>query len=309
VINVDDIGAVLYEPDAGVVRARRAVHAVAAAFEKLGGRIVIGRATPSRVVNGRLEEIALDTGATLRADTFVYAPGAWLGKTFPEIFEKKMRVPLGYVCYFGTPVGDYRFTYPNLPSFNFPGVTGWPALPVDHRGFRVRGSERGATPPQTVASGSAGAEKSNASAVDTGSNAANAGGARQAGQSQPEVPPQQLDPDTSDRWANQERLDGSRRFVAHRFPILKNAPIAQTHACHYEISSSGNFIVDRHPQMANVWIAGGGNAEGFKFGPKMGDYVAQRVLGVWADDTVDQQFRIPEKDFEPPKPAAAPASK
>src|SRR3954462_10128384 len=73
VISMDDITAVLYEPDAGVVRARRSVQHTAAVFEKLGGKIVIGRATPSRISNGRLEEIALDTGETLRADTFVYA--------------------------------------------------------------------------------------------------------------------------------------------------------------------------------------------------------------------------------------------
>ncbi|HZI40115.1 MAG TPA: FAD-binding oxidoreductase, partial [Gemmatimonadaceae bacterium] len=299
VMSLDGITAVLYEPDAGVVRARRAVHAVAAAFEKLGGQIMIGRAKPSQVVNGRLEEIALDTGTTLRADTFVFAVGPWLGKTFPDLFAKKTRVPIGYVCYFATPVGDHRFTYPNLPSFNFPGVTGWPALPIDNRGFRVRGSERAPTPAQ-VANGPS---STHAPAVDTGSNMANAAPARQSGQ-QADVPPQQQDPDTSDRWANQERIDGSRRFVAHRFPLLKDAPIAQTHACHYESTSSGNFIVDQHPQMSNVWIAAGGNAEGFKFGPKIGDYVAQRVLGVWADAAVNQQFRIPEKEFEPPKPAA-----
>jgi glycine/D-amino acid oxidase-like deaminating enzyme len=302
VFSIDDITAILYEPDAGVVRARRAVHAVAAAFEKLGGRIVIGRASPSKFAGGRLEEITLDTGSTLRADTFVYAVGPWLGKTFPDLFAKKMRVPIGYVCYFGTPVGDYRFTYPNLPSFNFPGVTGWPALPVDNRGFRVRGSERAPTPPQTIASAAKDAKNGNGGAVDVGSNAANAGNAaRQSGQSQQEVPPQQQDPDTSDRWANQERIDGSRRFVAHRFPLLKDAPIAQTHACHYEITSSGNFVIDHHPQWSNVWIAAGGNAEGFKFGPKIGDYVAQRVMGTWQDTSVDAVFRIPEKEFEPPK--------
>ena len=310
VIAVDDITAVLYEPDAGVVRARRAAQTVAAAFEKLGGQIVIGRATPSKVTSGRLEEIALDTGTALRADTFVYAVGPWLGKTFPDLFAKKTRVPIGYVCYFATPIGDHRFTYPNLPSYNFPGVTGWPALPVDNRGFRVRGSERAPTPPQTVASGNGAGSQSATTAVDTGSNAANAGGTRQSGQGQAQgdVPPQQQDPDTSDRWANQERIDGSRRFVAHRFPLLKDAPIAQTHACHYEITSNGNFIVDRHPQMSNVWIAAGGNAEGFKFGPKIGDYVAQRVLGTWTDASVNEGFKIPEKEFEPPKPAAPPDS-
>jgi glycine/D-amino acid oxidase-like deaminating enzyme len=309
VISLDDITAVLYEPDAGVVRARRAVQAVAAAFEALGGKIVIGRATPSKIANGRLVEVTLDTGATLRADTFVFAVGPWLGKTFPELFAKKTRVPIGYVCYFATPVGDQRFTYPNLPSFNFPGVTGWPALPVDNRGFRVRGSER-APAPRTVAAADSTARPGNASA-DTGSNLANAASAPQQNrqQAQAEVPPQQQDPDTSDRWANQERVDGSRRFVAHRFPLLKDAPIAQTHACHYESTSSGNFIIDHHPQMSNVWIAAGGNAEGFKFGPKIGDYIAQRVLGVWADAAVNKGFTIPEKEYEPPKPAADSAAK
>jgi sarcosine oxidase len=309
VISIDDITAVLYETDAGVVRARRAVHAVAAAFEHLGGKIVIGRATPSKVVGGRLEEIALDTGTTLRAETFVYAVGPWLGKTFPELFAKKTRVPIGYVCYFATPVGDHRFTYPNLPSFNFPGVTGWPALPVDNRGFRVRGSERAPTPAKTVASGADSTKRAGAGApaVDTGSNLANAG-ARQSGQKEADVPPQQQDPDTSDRWASPERIDGSRRFVAHRFPLLKDAPIAQTHACHYESTSSGNFVIDRHPKMSNVWIAAGGNAEGFKFAPKIGDYVAQRVLGVWTDAAVNKVFTIPEKEYEPPKPPAADSS-
>ena len=330
VINLDDITAILYEPDAGVVRARRATQAAAAAFEALGGRIVIGRATPSKISNGGLEEITLDTGGTLRADTFVYAVGPWLGKTFPELFAKKTRVPIGYVVYFATPVGDHRFTYPNLPTYNFPGVTGWPALPVDNRGFRVRGAERAPTPAATTASGAPANPATPVStagpALDAGSNLANAanaasaaggaGGARGGrggqgggggGQGQQDVPPAQQDPDTSDRWADPSRVDGSRRFVAHRFPLLKDAPVAQTHACHYESTSSGNFIIDKHPQWANVWIAAGGNAEGFKFAPKIGDYVANRVLG-HEDPPIDRQFRIPDTEFEPPAPVAPAAA-
>ena len=301
VISLDDITAVLYEPDAGVVRARRAVHAVAAAYEKLGGKIVIGRASPLKVTNGRLEAISLDTGTTLHAETFVYAIGPWLGKTFPDLFAKKTRVPIGYVCYFATPIGDHRFTYPNLPSFNFPGVTGWPALPVDNRGFRVRGTERAPTPPGAVAGAGQASKNANGSTTDTGSNLANAAGDARQNNQQADVPPQQQDPDTSDRWLPPDRLEGSRRFVAHRFPLLKDAPIAQTHACHYESTSSNNFIIDKHPAWANVWIAAGGNAEGFKFGPKIGDYVAQRVMGVWADASVNNVFKIPEKEYEPPK--------
>jgi glycine/D-amino acid oxidase-like deaminating enzyme len=349
IISMDDITAVLYEPDAGVVRARRACQSVAAVFEHLGGKIVIGRASPSKTVNGRLTELKLDTGATLRADTFVYAVGPWLGKTFPEIFAKRMSVPIGYVCYFGTPIGDYRFTYPNLPSYNFPGVTGWAALPVDNRGFRVRGGER--APEQVVAadgrgggrggpgtdgmpvnsqgsqvtqggqpavggaanngdgrSGGRGGRGANGAAGGANAAAGNGrGGGRGGGFGQQnDVPPQQQDPDTSDRWAAQTQIDGPRRFVAHRFPILKDAPIAQTHSCHYEISSSGNFIFDHHPDWTNVWIAGGGNAEGFKMGPKVGDYMSKRVMGF--EDPQDKLFKIPEKGFEP-RPAPADSTK
>ena len=346
VVGMEDITACLYEPDAGVVRARRAAQAAAAAFEHLGGKITIGRATPSKISNGKLEEISLDTGGTLRADKFVYCVGPWLGKTFPDIFAKKTRTPMGYVVYFATPIGDHRFTYPNMPSFNFPGVTGWPALPVDNRGFRVRGAERAPTPATQVAdAGAPGAaaqqgrgngRANNGPTTDTGSNMANAGnaagaateasargegggrggrggGGRNAGGGggggaaggggfgqQQDVPPAQQDPDTSDRWASIDRIDGSRRFVAHRFPILKDAPVAQTHSCHYESTSSNNFIVDWHPQWSNVLIGAGGNAEGAKFAPKMGDYIAQRAMGVVGDKAIADVFKIPDKDFEPP---------
>jgi hypothetical protein len=180
VISIDDITAIIYEPDAGVVRARRACQHVSAVFEMLGGKMMIGRASPSKISNGRLEEISLDTGAKLRADTFVYCVGPWLGKTFPEIFAKKTRAPIGYVCYFGTPINDQRFTFPNLPSYNFPGVTGWAALPVDNRGFRVRGAERAPGDPggRGGAGGPAGAAApggANASGANpTPANAANA---------------------------------------------------------------------------------------------------------------------------------------
>lgn len=338
VVNMDDITACLYEPDAGVLRARRAAQAASAAFERLGGKVVIGRASPSKISKGKLEEIALDTGGTLRAEKFVYCVGPWLGKTFPDVFAKKTHTPMGYVAYYGTPVGDYRFTYPNLPSYNFPGVTGWPALPVDNRGFRVRGGERAPTPQVANAADSTAAAsgqpaqqgrgnaRANASApaTDVGSNLANAsggsapaagrggrggrggaGGGRGGRGQQEDVPPEQQDPDTSDRWASAAQLDSMRRFVAHRFPLLKDAPIAQTHACHYESTSSGNFIVDWHPQWSNALIGAGGNAEGAKFAPKMGEYIAQRALDILGEKWIADAFKIPEKEFEPPPQAPA----
>lgn len=278
-IEIQDATAILYEPDAGVVRARRATQTLAAVFQHRGGRIVTSRATVGKVSSGALQNVVLDTGETLSADRFVFACGPWLPKLFPDVLEKKMRIPIGQVCYFGTPVSDERFTHPNVPSWNFPGVTGWAGLPVDNRGFRVRGSIRpkpvpGAPPPVPAP--------------------------------RPPVPPAQMDPDTSERWFEASRIEGPRRVLELHFPALKDAPVLATHACHYESSSSGNFIVDRHPQMHNAWIAGAGNAESFKSAPVIGEYVAHRVLEHVTDPKIDKMFRIPAKEYElqPAAPAA-----
>ena len=40
-----------------------------------------------------------------------------------------------------------------------------------------------------------------------------------------------------------------------------------------------HFIVDRHPGAANVWLVGGGSAQGFKHGPALGELAASNVLG------------------------------
>jgi sarcosine oxidase len=104
----------------------------------------------------------------------------------------------------------------------------------------------------------------------------------------------------SDRWADATRVDGSRRFVAHRFPLMKDAPITQTHSCHYESTSSGNFIIDRHPDMSNAWIVAGGNSEGFKMSPVVGEYAAQRIVGITGDRELVEAFKIPEKDYGTP---------
>ncbi|MBI2188090.1 MAG: hypothetical protein HYU37_13385 [Acidobacteria bacterium] len=74
----------------------------------------------------------------------MFAVGPWFPTAFPEIMRDRIRTPLGYVHYFGTPPGDDRFTFPNLPSYNFPGCTGWPALPADRpdagRGISIVGA-------------------------------------------------------------------------------------------------------------------------------------------------------------------------
>jgi len=88
-----------------------------------------------------------------------------------------------------------------------------------------------------------------------------------------------VDPETQSRLVTEEEVNEVRQYVAHRFPALKDALIAETRVCQYENTSNGDFLVDRHPDIENVWFAGGGSGHGFKHGPALGEYAADQILG------------------------------
>jgi monomeric sarcosine oxidase len=87
-----------------------------------------------------------------------------------------------------------------------------------------------------------------------------------------------IDPDTAERGVTRETLEPARAFMARRFPALAGAPLLEARVCQYENTSSGDFLIDRHPDFDNVWLAGGGSGHGFKHGPALGEYVAARVI-------------------------------
>ena len=277
VINADDITVAVYEPDAGVARARYATQATAAIAARMGATLVTGRVTPGPIVGGVMQYVTLADGTRLTGDAYVFACGPWLGKVFPNLLGNKIRIPMGTACYYGTPIADTRFDFPNLPSWNFPGVTGWVALPVDNRGFRVRG---GVAPPFAPANPIR--EK------------------LPEPPPRPPVDPTQNDPDLSVRWASADRLEGSRRLLQRRFPLLAEAPLLETRSCHYESSINRNFVIDLVPDTNNAWVAGLGQAEGFKFAPIAAQYVAQRVLGDAGDPALAKAFAMPTESYDSP---------
>ncbi len=89
---------------------------------------------------------------------------------------------------------------------------------------------------------------------------------------------EQVDPDTQSRIVSPAMTEMVRKYVARRFPALKDAPILETHVCQYENTSNGDFLIDRHPEMENVWFAGGGSGHGFKHGPALGEYITGQLL-------------------------------
>jgi monomeric sarcosine oxidase len=90
---------------------------------------------------------------------------------------------------------------------------------------------------------------------------------------------ERVDPDTQSRIVSAEGAEWARKYVGRRFPPLKDAPIVETRVCQYENTSNGDFLIDRHPEMPNVWLAGGGSGHGFKHGPALGEYLAARICG------------------------------
>jgi monomeric sarcosine oxidase len=89
-----------------------------------------------------------------------------------------------------------------------------------------------------------------------------------------------FDPDSNDRVVTAEGLAEVRRYIGRRMPALKDAAVTETRVCQYENTSNGDFLIDRHTDFENVWLVGGGSGHGFKHGPAVGEYVANRITGV-----------------------------
>ncbi len=105
-IAADDVRFTLFEPEAGILRARDAVMALAAQAVAAGAELVLADARP----DGRA--VVLDDGRRLEADRVVWACGAWLPALFPGLLD--LRITHQDVFYFGAGA-----------AWRTPGVPGW----------------------------------------------------------------------------------------------------------------------------------------------------------------------------------------
>ena len=103
---------------------------------------------------------------------------------------------------------------------------------------------------------------------------------RRAGSSsRPTVTAGRSIPTSTSGSSRRRGVERVRAFLARRFPALAAAPLVETRVCQYENTSNGDFLIDRHPDADNAWLVGGGSGHGFKHGPAVGEYVAERLLG------------------------------
>ncbi len=230
-INFAGVTRGLFEPQSGVLLARRAVACVVEDAIRMGTKFEIAQvARPSdqKTVN----VLNTSSGELIRGGQFVFACGPWLGKIFPELLGPRIFPTRQEVFFFGTPAGNSQLSPPALPTWFFEEDDVYGMPDIETRGLKMARDLHG----------------------------------------------EKVDPDTQSRLVSKEGAEWARNYVARRFPALKNTEIVETRVCQYENTSSGDFLIDRHPEWDNVWLAGGGSGHGFKHGPAVGEYLAGQIL-------------------------------
>jgi monomeric sarcosine oxidase len=238
----------LYEPDFGVLMARRAVQSAVAEFVAAGGEYRSAAVDPPKG-DGRLERLTLEGGDRVEADRFVFACGPWLPRLFPKLLGRRIFPTRQEVFFFAPAAGDTRFEAGRMPGwadFNRGDIFyGMPDL--ESRGFKVAHDKHGPA----------------------------------------------MDPDAGDRTPSPAALAEARAFMERRFPALAGRPLNEARVCQYENSANGDLLIDFHPERQNVLLVGAGSGHGFKHGPAVGRYAAQRLLGGLA--AVEPRFSLASK--------------
>lgn len=104
-----------------------------------------------------------------------------------------------------------------------------------------------------------------------------------------------FDPEIDNREPTSERINQARAFLRRRFPTLGEAPMVESRICQYTNSADGHLLLDRHPEAANVWLAGAGTGHGYKLGPAVGKYLSDLILN---DQEAEPFFSIARLEGE-----------
>jgi sarcosine oxidase len=225
----------IFEPESGVLLARRAVAAVVEAAIAEGVDY-FQEFVSAPAGGGKVDSVRTSAGREVHAGEFVFSCGPWLGKVFSDLLRERIFVTRQEVYFFGVPPGDKWFAPPAMPGWLFQADLTYGVPDLESRGFKIALDSHGPS----------------------------------------------FDPDTDSRVPTAEGISAMRAYLAERFPALASAPLVEARVCQYENTSNGDFLVDWHPQHANVWLVGGGSGHGFKHGPAMGEYVSGRLMGTVA---------------------------
>jgi len=102
----------------------------------------------------------------------------------------------------------------------------------------------------------------------------------------------EMDPDRDERIVTPHYVRRAHEYLARRFPAMRGQPVIETRVCQLENTADEHFMIDRHPEFDNVWLAGGGSGHGFKHGPVLGEYIANRAIDRPTDAAYDALFAL-----------------
>jgi len=134
----------IFEPECGYLDARASCATVVDAFIRSGGDYRQAAVGAQGLENKGMRKLLLSDKSQLKADTYVFACGPWLGRLFPKTVGDRIRATKQEVFFFGTPAGDTRFHDPKMPVWAdhrdhfFYGIPG-----SDRRGFKIADDTRG----------------------------------------------------------------------------------------------------------------------------------------------------------------------
>ena len=126
-----------YEPESGVLLARRTVATVVAeaaqtrsglpSWHQSQGRRAVAHSKASRPAASEI----------FSAGQFVFACGAWLGKVFPELLGGRIFPTRQVVFYVGIPAGNERFSPPALPTWLVKNDECYGMPDLESRGLKI----------------------------------------------------------------------------------------------------------------------------------------------------------------------------
>ncbi|HET8625470.1 MAG TPA: FAD-dependent oxidoreductase [Gemmatimonadales bacterium] len=143
-IDFTGVRTVFHESEAGYLLARQGCETVREMLVAEGGEYLVAHARPEPIQGGGLRGIALSSGATLRADRFVFACGPWLGTVFPDVIGRRVTPTRQEVFFFGLPPGDRAYDEGECPVWVDHGERFIYGIPGnERRGFKVADDSRG----------------------------------------------------------------------------------------------------------------------------------------------------------------------
>lgn len=140
-IRSDDLRFATFEPEGGILFARRSCQAVVEAFQRIGGVYSIAAVRVGRSSGSRLISVIDTEGRDWTSEMFVFACGPWLPGLFPDELGSLIRITKQDVIYVGPPEGDSRFDGLSMPGWVDQDGYHYGVPAVDARGFKI-GSNR-----------------------------------------------------------------------------------------------------------------------------------------------------------------------